>query len=101
MVSIRELVNCAILNDGEWVGFFGDSEYKMDDGKIRMGYWSFVSILENFVDDVIGFNLVDGFYRELDDEISDDELTGNHLYIVKNDKGVVCCIKLMYDGLGI
>ena len=91
MVRIRELINCAILND-RWVGFFGDSEYQSDNGDIRMGYWSFIGIFEN---------IVDGFYCGLDDEISDDELTGNHLYIVKNDNGVVCCIKLMYDGPGI
>ena len=92
MVSIRELVNCNILNNSDYVGFFGDSEYQSDNGDIRMGYWSFIGIFEN---------IIDGFYCGVDDEISDDELTGEHLYIVKNDKGVVCCIKLMYNRPGI
>ena len=80
MVKYRELVNTAILNDEEWLGFFGDSEYETDDGEIRMGYWSFI-----------------GVFRKLDDDISDDALTGEYIYRVMNDNGNVCEIILTYN----
>ena len=76
MVKFRELVNTSILNSEEWMGFFGDSEYETDDGELRMGYWVFIGTFNN---------IAQGFYGELDDEISDDALTGEYLYRIKND----------------
>ena len=88
MVKYRELVNTAILNDEEWLGFFGDSEYETDDGEIRMGYWSFIGVFRN---------IPQRFYKELDDDISDDALTGEYIYRVMNDNGNVCEIILTYN----
>lgn len=76
-----------MLNEAEeWIGFFGDSEYEKEDGEIRMGNWALMGTFDKIIRD---------FHLELDDDILDDKLTG--LYIVKNDNGTVCLVKLMYD----
>ena len=69
MIEIQELLNPLILNTKEYVGFFGDSEYKTNDD-VKMGYWSFIGIAdekdaEDFKENYQIFRLTD----EIDDNI--------------------------------
>lgn len=90
-VSFRKLVNSAMVNNGEnWVGFIGDSEYKDENDELVFGFWRFLEIKDE----------IDGEeYFNLDDEIDViEELSKrNDCFNVKNDKGKICVIGLLYD----
>ena len=89
MTKIRELVNTAILNSGEWVGFQGDSEFIDDNGKLHLGYWNFIG-----TDPQKQTNI------NLDTTIdtSQDYCEVNGIYEVMNDNGLCCKIRIMYYG---
>ena len=88
MVKFKQLVNTSILDSEEWIGFFGDSEYKNKDGEVVMGYWSF---------DGINNNLEADSSNTYDMELSEDELTGQKGYTLLNGKGTICLITLYYN----
>ena len=86
MVTFRELINGTILNEAKWIGFMGDSEFINKDGEIVMGYWVFVDIIKENTTSLT-----------LDSEIEELEPMGKeYIYILKNDNGITCMIKLLY-----
>ena len=87
MVKFKQLVNTSILDSEEWIGFFGDSEYKNKDEKIVMGYWSF---------DGIDNDLLPKLSNTYEMELSEDEINGQKGYTLLNNKGSVCLITLYY-----
>lgn len=91
LLTFRELVNPAILNDEDMVGFFGDSEYENVDGKLIMGYWTFVDVLKDEPVRDTDWNL--------DSVIEEETLwDGIQNYLVRNDNGTLCEIKLHLQG---
>lgn len=87
MVRFRQLLNPLILNEG-WIGFQGDSEFKGEDGKLHMGYWSFLGILDDAPTDNDW---------DMDDEIDDSVLYEEKwAFKVINSKGQVCVVKFKY-----
>lgn len=90
MITFRKLVNFFILNDDEWVGFFGDSEYVHENGEVKMGYWSFLDIIEPE-----SIRVKEHF--TLDDEIDDSELLNPTPWMVKNDNGQLCVVEIRYQ----
>ena len=93
MVKFRELVNWHILNDDEFVGFFGDSEYFSENGGLKMGYWSFLDIIEPE-----NIRVKENF--TLDDKIDDSELLNPTPWLVENDNGKLCVVQIMYHDHG-
>lgn len=87
-VKFRELLNPLIL-DEEWIGFQGDSEYMNADGELVFGYWEFHEVDE--------YGHINRVPYKLDDMIEDYLLCNNDsLFIIENDKGVVCKVKFIY-----
>lgn len=89
MIKLRDLLNPLILNDG-WVGFQGNSEYVLENGEVRMGYWSFLDAMD--IDDAH-----EGNYLTLDYEIDDSMLLGETRWEVENDNGVLCTVQFVYN----
>lgn len=93
-IKFRDLINPLILNEMKWIGFFGDSEYVDENEELQMGYWVFEEIINNYKAP---------YGRKpysLDSKISEEELFNNSnedIYVVKNDKDVVCGIRLIYS----
>ncbi len=85
MVKFRNIVNPAILNDCNYIGFQGDSEYVNQDGYLRMGYWSFIGAIYPTEDDEF----------TLDTEV-DSEILNDHTFMVMNDKNKLCFIRFNY-----
>lgn len=87
-VKFRELLNPLILDEG-WIGFQGDSEYMNADGELVFGYWEFHEVDE--------YGHINGVPYKLDDMIEDYLLCNNDsLFIIENDKGVVCKVRFIY-----
>ena len=87
MVKFRELINTCILNDTDWVGFLGDSEYINQYGELVMGFWAWLDQVEEGLETIYC----------LDDEIEDNEVFHSNTYRIRNDYGEICIIKLLYD----
>ena len=85
-IKISTLLNSSILNE-EWVGFQGDSEYFDADGELQFGNWTFVGITEDTKGEIP---------LDLDDEIPEEALYGDYLFIIKNSNGNVCVVKFGY-----
>ena len=96
-IKIRKLLNPLILDAG-WVGFLGDSEYFNEDGELIYGYWCFHDLDE--LAEKYGKN-IGGTPFKLDDMLDESEFRGNGdtIFIVENDKGVVCKVKFLYPEL--
>ena len=90
MIKLRDLLNPLILNDG-WVGFQGNSEYVLENGEVRMGYWTFLDII-----DAGDAHKKDNF--TLDDEIDESELLDDITWKVENDIGQLCVVQFTYNG---
>ena len=89
LLTFRELVNSAILNDEDMVGFQGDSEYINADGKLVYGSWIFRDVLDD--------TPVKESDWDLDSEIEEETLWDEiQYYLVKNDNGVLCEIELRF-----
>ena len=89
MVKFKQLVNPLILNDG-WEGFQGNSEFKGKKGKLHMGYWSFLGILDDepTADD-----------WKLEDDIEEEiflTVCGEWNFRIINAHGQVCAVKFSY-----
>lgn len=93
MVKFRELINPVILNECKWVKFFGDSEYRNDDGELVMGYWVFYEIVKDNEVGKIPYRLDD----KIDEKILFDTPSDECIFAVENDNGVVCLVQFMYD----
>ena len=89
MIKFRELINYLILNEDRWIGFQGDSEYVHENGEIKMGFWSFLDIIEQE-------NVRVKEHFTLDDEISDLELLNPTPWAVENDNGQLCVVEIIY-----
>ena len=89
MIKFRELINYLILNEDRWIGFQGDSEYVHENGEIKMGFWSFLDIIEQE-------NVRVKEHFTLDDEISDLELLNPTPWAIENDKGQLCVVEIIY-----
>ncbi len=87
MVKFRRLVNTCILNETDWIGFLGDSEYVNQYDEIVMGYWVWLDDAEEGPETIYC----------LDDEIEDDEVFQCNTYRIRNDNGEICIIRLLYD----
>lgn len=87
-IKFRNLLNPYILND-EKVGFQGNSEYEDENGKLRMGYWTFLDIID--IEDAHVNN-----HFTLDDEIEDYQLLNMIGWKVKNDNGTLCIVQFIY-----
>jgi hypothetical protein len=88
ILKFRDLINPNILNDEDMIGFQGDSEYVNGDGELVCGTWTFIDK---------GFDVREDDWN-LDSEILEDVLWGNLThYLVKNDNGTVCEIRLQYN----
>ena len=88
-IKLRDLLNPLILND-RWVGFQGNSEYVLEDGEVRMGYWTFLDAMD--IDDAH-----EGNHLTLDYEIDDSILVGETRWEVENDNGVLCTVQFVYN----
>ena len=88
ILKFRDIINPNILNDEDMVGFQGDAEYTNGDGKLVCGTWTFVDA---------GLDEKENDWN-LDSEILEDVLWGEiTYYIVKNDNGTVCEIRLQFN----
>ncbi len=89
MIKFRELINYFILNEDRWIGFQGDSEYTNENGDIKMGFWSFLDIIEQE-------NVRVKEHFTLDDEISDLELLNPTPWAIENDNGQLYVVEIIY-----
>lgn len=90
MVKYRDLLNPHFLNE-EKVGFFGDSEFIDNDGKLQMGYWTFRTLFDGWLKDVE--------YPTLDDEADTGVILKGDGYVeLFNDNGDLCGVEFMYGG---
>jgi len=90
MLKFRDLVNPNVLYDEDMKGFQGDSEYVREDGRLMFGSWTFT--------DVYGTEDIKDDDWTLDSEIDEEMLYNSEIqhYLVVNEKGVLCEIKLDY-----
>ena len=86
MIKISSLINSSILNS-EWVGFSGDSEFVDSDGELQMGYWTFIGIIEHRKGKT---------FFEIDDEIPEEDIYGNHAVLIRNKNDNVCMVEFKY-----
>jgi hypothetical protein len=86
MVKFRDLVNPLILNDCNYIGFQGDSEFVDAHGYIRMGCWTYIGATISSEDELT-----------LDDEV-DSEILNDHTFMVRNDKGKLCFLQFSFRG---
>ena len=90
MIKIRDLLNPKILNNEDYVGFYGDSEYTNEDGELVMGAWRFILIYDGW--------LRNHEYLTLDDEIDESLLTSEDSSIeVFNDNHELCLVEFHYN----
>lgn len=90
MLKFRDLINPAILNDEDMVGFTGDSEYTDEEGELIMGSWIFVDAMND------GTPVREDDWT-LDSKIKESTLYDNiKYYHVVNDNGTLCEIKLNF-----
>ena len=90
MLKFRDLINPAILNDEDMVGFQGDSEYTNEDEELIMGSWSYIDAMND------GTPVREEDWN-LDSEIKESTLYDNiQYYDVVNDNGTLCEIKLNF-----
>lgn len=90
VVTYRDLLNPHMLNE-EKVGFFGDSEFTDKDGKLKLGYWSFLTLFDAW------FRNVE--YPTLDDEADIDVILKGDGYVeLFNDNGNLCGVEFYYGG---
>lgn len=85
-IKISNLINSSILNS-EWIGFTGDSEYVDADGELQLGYWTFIGIIE--------YRKGKTFF-EIDDEIPEEVIHGNHAVLIRNENDNVCMVEFKY-----
>ena len=93
MVKISQLLNSGILNAG-WVGFSGDSEFQSEDGEWKLGYWSFIGIIDE--SEVAEIEEEYGGWH-LDDDFPEEAVFNQDKDIpVYNNKGQLCVVQFHY-----
>ena len=94
MVKISQLLNPLILNAG-WVNFQGDSEFKTEDGELKMGAWSFIGIIDEESEVAKIEEKYGGF--GLDDDFPEEAIYNQDKYIpIYNSKGQLCVVQFHY-----
>lgn len=92
-VKFREIVNSAILNDDNYVGFLGDSEYVDEAGNIIMGYWEFCHTVKKLPKNKKAY--------KLDDYVEVYKLhfipKGECYFVIENDNEEICLVRFIYD----
>lgn len=92
-VRLRDVLNPNILNDADYVGFQGDSEFVGKDGKLHIGSWTYKKNLGTWAS-----TYPDETDWTLDSQVDVRLLFGGfNPFEICNDNGELCLVEFHYS----